>query len=38
MQTLRAPGQGEVRQAIRESVRRVIDRFPGGYAVIGKFQ
>jgi len=38
MQTLRAPGQGEVRQAIRESVRRVIDRFPGGYSVIGKFQ
>lgn len=38
VQTLRAPGQVEVRHAIRESVKRVIDTFPGGYSVIGKFQ
>lgn len=38
LQTLRTPGQVEVRHAIRESVRRVIDVFPGGYSVIGKFQ
>ncbi len=37
-QTLRAPGQTEVRHAIRESVKRVMDTFPGGYSAIGKFQ
>ncbi len=38
VETLRAPGQTEVRHAIRESVKRVIDTFPGGYSAIGKFQ